>query len=759
QYWPLPLTLFTVLITLSLTAIHVTRLNRSLARAVSVEERRTHQQTEVAGFGQFALSSVELDELFDRAVAMVSQTLGTKYAKILEHLPEQKVLFLRAGIGWKEGWVGHKSVPDGANSQGGYTLLQKKSVIAEDIANETRFSPPALLTEHNAVGGMTVVIPGHRRPFGVLGVHTDHLQHFSDDDAHFLEAVANVLAGAIERNQSEVELRRSEMMFRTLYNSTSDAVMLLDEKGFFDCNDAALRIFACKDKAEFCSKHPADLSPAEQPCGTNSMTLANQRIATAMKNGSNHFEWIHKRLDAGETFPCEVLLNVMDMDGQQVIQATVRDITKRKRNEKEIQDYAATLENNNITLEQLNQTVEAANQAKSEFLANMSHEIRTPMTAILGYSDVLLGNLDEDENISAVTTIKRNGKYLLELINDILDLSKIEAGKLEIECIACSPSNVVGDVASLMRVRAEAKGLPLKVEYVGGIPESILCDPTRLRQILINMVGNAIKFTETGSVRLVTRLVQNTARPPCLQFDVIDTGIGMTTEQASRLFQPFTQADASTTRKFGGTGLGLTISKRLAEMLGGDITISSSLGKGSTFSVTVETGPLEDVSILENVMEAVAKSRQEAKVSAAPMVKLDCRILLAEDGPDNQRLISFVLKKAGADVTLAENGLIAHDKALAAREAGEPFDVILMDMQMPIMDGYAATKKLRAADYAGPIIALTANAMVGDDEKCREAGCDGYATKPIDRAKLFDTIAQFLGQNAAASEAPASGDV
>jgi len=245
---------------------------------------------------------------------------------------------------------------------------------------------------------------------------------------------------------------------------------------------------------------------------------------------------------------------------------------------------------------------------------------------------------------------------------------------------------------------------------------------------------------------LLTRLVQSTSKPPCLQFDVIDTGIGMTSEQASKLFQPFTQADTSTTRKFGGTGLGLTISKRLSELLGGDITISSEPGKGSTFSLTVETGPLDEVTMLENVAETVAQSRQKVKASTTPTVKLDCRILLAEDGPDNQRLIAFILKKAGADVTVAENGQIALDEALAARDAGNPFDVILMDMQMPVMDGYTATRKLREADYTGPIIALTAHAMDGAKEECLNAGCDDYATKPIDRTRLLETITNYLAE-------------
>ena len=460
----------------------------------------------------------------------------------------------------------------------------------------------------------------------------------------------------------------------------------------------------------------------------------------------------------GTIIPILKTVTRVNLEGEEHLLETFVDITDRKKAERDLKDYSVALESANKSLEEFSQAADDANRAKSEFLANMSHEIRTPMTAILGFSDVLLGRLNEEDNVSAAATIKRNGEYLLELINDILDLSKIEAGKYEIERIACSPSAVVGDVASLMRVRAEAKGLPFQVEYSGAIPETILCDPTRLRQILINLVGNAIKFTETGSVRLLTRFVRSTSRPPCLQFDVIDTGVGMTTEQASKLFQPFTQADSSTTRKFGGTGLGLTISKRLSEMLGGNITISTEPGKGSTFSLTVETGPLEGVSMLENVTEAVAEGRKKAKTSAASSVKLACRILLAEDGPDNQRLIAFLLTKAGAQVTVAENGQIAYHKALAAQDQENPFDVILMDMQMPVMDGYTAAGKLRDAGYSAPIIALTANAMAGDEEKCREAGCDGYATKPIERAKLLDTIAHFLGQNCSASEALAGND-
>jgi CheY-like chemotaxis protein len=232
-----------------------------------------------------------------------------------------------------------------------------------------------------------------------------------------------------------------------------------------------------------------------------------------------------------------------------------------------------------------------------------------------------------------------------------------------------------------------------------------------------------------------------------LQVDVIDTGIGLTDAQIARLFKPFHQADASTARKFGGTGLGLTISKRLCEMLGGDIAVRSVYGEGSVFSVTIETGSLSETRLLENPTEQLATARP-APVEAAAAVRLGGRILLAEDGPDNQRLISFVLKKAGAEVVLAENGEVAHREAMAALQHGNPFDVVLMDMQMPVMDGYEATRRLRADAYAGPILALTAQAMEGDEAKCRAAGCDGYLTKPIDRARFLRTVAQSIPQTA-----------
>jgi len=384
------------------------------------------------------------------------------------------------------------------------------------------------------------------------------------------------------------------------------------------------------------------------------------------------------------------------------------------------------------------------NRAKSDFLANMSHEIRTPMTAILGYADLLLDpTITEGDRSAHVETIRRNGSHLLQIVNDILDLSKIEAGKMTVELLPCSLPQVIAEVASLMRLRAKEKGIGFEVCFVGRIPQSIQTDTLRLRQIVLNLVGNAIKFTELGSVRIVVRCDDADGPSPKLAIEVVDTGIGLSPEELGGLFKPFTQADASTTRRFGGTGLGLTICKRLASLLGGDLTVDSSRGRGSVFKLVVPTGDLRAVKMLESAAEAMlAPEKKSAEVRSAAGI----RILLAEDGPDNQRLISTYLRRAGADVTIVDNGRLAVDAALATG-----FDVILMDMQMPVLDGYGATSLLRREGYTGSIVALTAHAMAGDRERCVRAGCDDFVTKPIARDLLIETVSRWGRQDAPAS--------
>ncbi len=411
-----------------------------------------------------------------------------------------------------------------------------------------------------------------------------------------------------------------------------------------------------------------------------------------------------------------------------------------------VRTQVGRIERSNAELTRTTAAAEHANLAKTEFLANMSHEIRTPMTAILGYAELLLDPAQADaERRDSVLTIRRNGEHLLAIINDILDISKIEAGQMSVEMIPTSPTVVLEEVCSLMQVRAASKGITLCKEVSGQLPAGVRTDPTRLRQILINIVGNAIKFTEAGSVKIHVAFQDGPA--PTLRFDITDSGIGMNPEQLGRLFRAFSQADNSMSRRFGGTGLGLSISKRLAEMLGGDIVVTSQPGKGSTFSITVTAEVLAKHD--ESSAQFVIPKNKNAAATITADALAGARILLAEDGPDNQRLISFHLKKAGAQVEIAGNGEIAVNRM--ADTSKPRIDVVLMDMQMPVMDGYEAARCLRAAGESAPVIALTAHAMDGDRDHCLQSGCADYLTKPIDRVKLIETCARWLAVSRANS--------
>jgi len=386
------------------------------------------------------------------------------------------------------------------------------------------------------------------------------------------------------------------------------------------------------------------------------------------------------------------------------------------------------------------EAAEAASRAKSEFLANMSHEIRTPITAIIGFADLLLTpSQTSSDRADCIQIVRRNAKSLLELINDILDLSKIEAGQMRSEKIACDLPQLMSDLLSTMKSRAAEKALNFSVQFTGKIPRVIQTDTMKFRQILVNLLGNAIKFTEKGSVR--TRVSWRPGeKSNFLRVEVTDTGIGITPEQSNRLFQPFTQADESTTRRFGGTGLGLTISRRLARLLGGDITLQSEPGVGSTFAVTIECGSIDGAVMLENLTEAELPAAVESMTTSN--VALRGRILLAEDGRDNQRLITTHLRTAGAHVTVADNGRLAVEMASA-----QQFDLILMDMQMPEMDGYCATAELRRRGFTIPIVALTAHAMAEDRTKCLASGCSDYLSKPVTLETLLGTVSRHLGQS------------
>ncbi|MCR9294292.1 MAG: ATP-binding protein [bacterium] len=390
-------------------------------------------------------------------------------------------------------------------------------------------------------------------------------------------------------------------------------------------------------------------------------------------------------------------------------------------------------------MQESERAAQAASRAKSTFLANISHEIRTPMASILGYADLLLANLADAENRSCAATIKRNGQYLLELINDILDLSRIEAGKFDVDFENCDLPRLIGDVQSLMQVRAVEKNIQLEVAFEGKVPRTIQTDPKRLRQVLINLVGNAIKFTEEGQVRIRVKLLRQPAAA-CLEIAVEDTGIGIDEAQRAQLFEPFSQGELTISRRYGGSGLGLAISQRLMELLHGSIEYSSQIGKGTTFLLHLPIGSADTLHLVEP--DLLMEPSQDEPSDRQP-TKLDCRLLIVDDRRDVRYVSQHFLQKAGATVTTAEDGLQAVSLVLDSISKGCPFDLILMDMQMPEMDGLQATAKLRSAGVKTPIIALTAGAMRGDRERYLSSGCDDYIAKPIEAHQLIAKVAFY----------------
>ncbi len=392
-------------------------------------------------------------------------------------------------------------------------------------------------------------------------------------------------------------------------------------------------------------------------------------------------------------------------------------------------------------LSEARDVAEAANEAKSAFVANMSHEIRTPLTTVVGMTELLLDQETNKERHDTLQLIHQSGKHLVTLVNDVLDMSKIEAGKLEADLIEASPIEIIEDVADTMRYRSRERGLEFDVQYHGMIPDEILVDPVRFRQVLFNLTGNAIKFTEQGSVKIYCKLIDRDVHPR-LEIRVEDTGVGLTPAEMRKLFEQFSQVDSSPTRRKGGTGLGLYISRRLVELMGGTLNAESKPGEGSCFTLRLPTGELGDRTMIDPSTQSKSKSATNSRDRNSGST-LSGKVLVVEDTRGIQRLLQRMLESEGAQVELANDGQAALD--LFSSNGASKYDLVVLDMHMPRLSGYETAAQLRKQGIDTPIIALTASAMLGDREKCLDAGCNDYLTKPIDRQQLIEKVAELLG--------------
>jgi len=533
------------------------------------------------------------------------------------------------------------------------------------------------------------------------------------------------------------KLRESEEKYRTIFENSVVAVMMIDEQErLVSWNKFTEKLFGMNAE-DLHLKPVKSLYPDDEWIKMRAYNAGGKCLEA-------HLESRMFRKD-GRVIDVDISHSVLRNSEGKIISAVaiINDITERKRLEKVSFRAGKEVEEANRKLEQaldhaniLTRQARVANNAKSEFLANMSHEIRTPMNGIVGMLTLALNKEREEKIREYLIIAKTCSDNLLNLINDILDISKVEAGKLAVEIIDCNVDEILSVINASMRPLASEKGIGFDVVLMTDVPEQIKTDPTRLNQCLVNLIGNAVKFTETGAVTVEISLEQMGGKP-FVRFDVADTGIGIPVDQQKSIFDKFMQADSSTTRKHGGTGLGLAITKQLTRLLGGDLTLTSEPGRGSTFSMIIPA----NIDIASATMISNDKWRKKER-KVGPPDEIDNaagKILVVEDDFANQQVILGMLEQTNLQAEIANNGIEAVNKVTSGS-----YDLIFMDIQMPNMNGYDAAKIIREKGYTLPIIALTAYAMKGDEEKCLNAGCDAYLPKPVDAEKLFETLSKFL---------------
>ena len=561
----------------------------------------------------------------------------------------------------------------------------------------------------------------------IVQIHTTTVAE-DEQGAHVLAVMHDVT----ERNRAEESLRESEARFRKLFEDSAEAILLIENNRFIDCNRAALAMLGMEARERMRQVHPSAISPEFQPDGRRSGEKFDEIIECVFTQGSQLLEWEYLRAN-GEPFVAEVLLTPISHRERRLLHVVWRDITERKRVEAELEHYRQHLEDlvaeRTAELDAAKDAAEAANRAKSAFLANMSHEIRTPMNAIIGLTHLLRREVREPRQQGHLGKIGDATQHLLAIINDILDISKIESGRLGLECTYFQLDGVLRKVCDLVRDKAEAKGLELVFEESPALSGMLRGDPLRLGQVLLNFIGNAVKFTERGFILLSAQASEESADSILARFEVRDTGMGIDPRDQARLFEPFEQADGSTTRRYGGTGLGLAISQRLVDMMGGGIGVESRLGEGSTFWFTARLGksdkpvPSPIVSGLEGRRTLVADALAEA------------RGVLAE-----------LLRQWGARVDMAASGQEALSAIEQADRSGEPYELVFLDGFMPGLDGFMTAARLRELPLAKPPAHLlcTAFSLFPPEQAMARGGFEAVLSKPITRSGLAEVLSKVL---------------